>query len=121
VALDLALRISSKNATINIFAGMQKVQNNADNEDKNEEKKSRPNETTTTPVIDPNFLHYNQISITGSFSSTPSLLRQAVGLASRKDIDLSTVISHKFSLQNIQEAIRVTEDYEGLRVIINKF
>jgi L-iditol 2-dehydrogenase len=118
VALDLALRISSKNATINIFAGMQKIQN-THNEDRNEEKKSRP--SNTTPIIDPNFLHYNQISITGSFSSTPSLLRQAAALASRKEIDLSTVISHKFSLQNIHEAIRVTEDYEGLRAIINKF
>jgi L-iditol 2-dehydrogenase len=118
VALDLALRISSKNATINIFAGMQKVQN-THNKNRNEQKKSRPN--STTPGIDPNFLHYNQISITGSFSSTPSMLRQAVGLASRKEIDLSTVISHKFSLQNIHEAIRVTEDYEGLRAIINKF
>jgi L-iditol 2-dehydrogenase len=118
VALDLALRISSKNATINIFAGMQKIQN-THNEDRNEEKESRPN--NTTPIIDPNFLHYNQISITGSFSSTPSLLRQAAGLASRKEVDLSTVISHKFSLQNIHEAFRVTEDYEGLRAIINKF
>jgi hypothetical protein len=49
------------------------------------------------------------------------MLRQAVSLASRKEIDLSSVISHKFSLQNIHEAIRVTEDYEGLRAIINKF
>jgi L-iditol 2-dehydrogenase len=118
VALDLALRISSKNATINIFAGMQKIQD-THNDDRNQEKKSHPN--NALPVIDPNFLHYNQISITGSFSSTPSMLRQAVSLASRKEIDLSSVISHKFSLQNIHEAIRVTEDYEGLRAIINKF
>ena len=37
VALDLALRISSKNATINIFAGMQKIQD-THNDDRNQEK-----------------------------------------------------------------------------------
>ncbi len=43
-------------------------------------------------------LHYNQISITGSFSSTPSTLQEAVRIASNRKIDLSKLISHIYSL-----------------------
>jgi L-iditol 2-dehydrogenase len=102
-ALDLAIKVASKNSKINIFAGMQ-----------------NENNTTTIP-IDPNWLHYNQISITGSFSSTPSMLYEAVRLASTKQVDLSKIISHRYSLNNIEEAILATEKYYGLRAVINRF
>ena len=103
-ALDLAIKIASKNSKINIFAGMQNENNN-----------------TTTIPIDPNWLHYNQISITGSFSSTPSMFYEAVRLASTKQVDLSKIISHRYSLNNIEEAILATEKYYGLRAVINRF
>ena len=103
-ALDLAIKIASKNSKINIFAGMQ-----------------NKNNTTTTIPIDPNWLHYNQISITGSFSSTPSMLYEAAKLASTKQVDLSKIVSHRYSLSNIEEAILTTEKYYGLRAVINRF
>ena len=53
-ALELAKRIVRKNSIINIFAGMLKG---------------------TTLKVDSNWLHYNQISITGSFSSTKNAQR----------------------------------------------
>jgi L-iditol 2-dehydrogenase len=101
-ALDLAIKIAAKNSRINIFAGMPKDNNN-------------------TVPIDPNWLHYNQISITGSFSSTPSMLYEAARLASNKKIDLSKIITHRYSLSNIEEAILATEKYYGLRAVINRF
>jgi L-iditol 2-dehydrogenase len=105
-ALDFAMKVAGKNSKINVFAGM-----------------SSPNQANNNNDIslDPNWLHYNQISITGSFSSTPSMLREAARLASDREIDLSKVISHQYSLTNIEEAILATEKYYGLRVIINKF
>ena len=51
-ALNLATVIASKSSRINIFGGM-------------------PTETTIS--IDPNWLDYNQISLIGSFSSTPDI------------------------------------------------
>jgi L-iditol 2-dehydrogenase len=99
-ALNLAMAIASKNSKINIFGGM-------------------PKETHIS--IDPNWLHYNQISLIGSFSSTPDMLQEAVRLAADKQIDLGKIISHRFSLDRIEEAIEVTEQYYGLRAVINSF
>ena len=102
-ALDLAMKIAAKNSIINIFAGI-------------------PNENNNNAVlIDPNWLHYNQISITGSFSSTPSMLYEAARLASTKEVDLSKIVTHRYSLSNIEEAILATEKYYGLRAVINRF
>ena len=102
-ALDLAIKVAAKNSRINIFAGMPKDDNN------------------NTILIDPNWLHYNQISITGSFSSTPSMLYEAARLASTKKIDLTKIVTHRYSLSNIEDAILATENYYGLRAVINRF
>jgi L-iditol 2-dehydrogenase len=103
VALNFGLKIASKNSRINIFAGMSKM---------------------TDPLIfsiDPNLLHYNQISITGSFSSTPHMLTEAIKLASQGEINLSRLVTHKYHLRDIIQAILDTERYQGLRVVINRF
>jgi L-iditol 2-dehydrogenase len=102
IALNLALKIASKNSRINIFAGM-------------------PKSTGNFFSIDPNFLHYNQISITGSFSSTPSTLAEAVKRAANGEVNLAKLISHTYHLQDIIQAIVTTEEYHGLRTVINRF
>ncbi len=100
IAFELATKVSARNSKINVFAGMPSGQ---------------------TFLLDANWLHYNQISITGTFSSTPKMLSEATRIASEKTIDLSAIITHKYSLPQIQEAIEVTEKYHGLRAVINKF
>jgi L-iditol 2-dehydrogenase len=100
VAFELATKVSARNSKINVFAGMPSGQ---------------------TFLLDANWLHYNQVSVTGTFSSTPKMLREATRIASEKTIDLSTIVTHKYSLPEIQEAIEVTEKYHGLRAVINKF
>jgi L-iditol 2-dehydrogenase len=100
VAFELATKVSARNSKINVFAGMLSGQ---------------------TFLLDANWLHYNQITITGSFSSTPKMLREATRIASEKTIDLSAIVTHKYSLLKIEEAIEVTEKYHGLRAVINKF
>ena len=116
-ALDLAIKIAAKNSIINIFAGMPKENNSNSNNKNNKNKNSKNN----TVLIDPNWLHYNQISITGSFSSTPSMLYEAARLASTKKVDLTKIVTHRYSLSNIEEAILATENYYGLRAVINRF
>ncbi len=100
VAFDLATKVSSRNSKINLFAGMPRGQ---------------------TLLLDANWLHYNQISVTGTFSSTPKILKEATRIAADKTIDLSTIITHRYSLPEIEKAIDVTEKYRGLRAVINKF
>jgi L-iditol 2-dehydrogenase len=99
-AFEFAVEIAAKNSKINLFAGMPGKQ---------------------TFVLDANWLHYNQISITGSFSSTPALLADAARLAGKKMIDLNAIVTHKYSLEEIEKAIQVTEKYHGLRTVITKF
>ena len=99
-AIGFAQKIASKNSRINLFAGI-------------------PQESKLS--LDTNWLHYNQITVTGSFSSVPRTLQQAVRLASNGEINLSKIISHRYPLVNIKEAILATEEYRGLRVIIDDF
>ena len=100
IAFELATKVSARNSKINVFAGMPSGQ---------------------TFLLDSNWLHYNQISITGTFSSTPKMLNEAARIASEKTIDLYAIVTHKYSLPEIEEAIEVTEKYHGLRAVINKF
>ncbi len=100
IAFELATKVSARNSKINVFAGMPSGQ---------------------TFLLDSNWLHYNQISITGTFSSTPKMLNEATRIASEKTIDLSAIVTHKYSLPEIEEAIEATEKYHGLRAVINKF
>ena len=100
VAFELATKVSSRNSKINLFAGMPSGQ---------------------TFSLDANWLHYNQISVTGTFSSTPKLLEEATRIVADKTIDLSTIVTHRYSLSEIEKAIDVTEKYRGLRAVINKF
>jgi L-iditol 2-dehydrogenase len=71
--------------------------------------------------LDANWLHYNQVSLIGNFSATPDSIKHAISLVSENRIDLSAVISHRYSLSNIEEALAATENYKGLRIVINKF
>ena len=103
-ALDMAIRVAAKNSKINIFSGMTKA-----------------NPSLSSISLNPNWLHYNQISITGSFSATPIMLQQATRLAEDKVVDLSKIITHRYSLADIKEAILATEKYYGLRAVINRF
>jgi len=99
-AVDLALKVAGKNSVVNLFAGMPK---------------------NKTLEIDPNLLHYNQICLSGSFSSTPKVMKRATELVHEKKIDLKRLITHRFSIDEIDKAFYVTEVYDGLRSVINAF
>jgi L-iditol 2-dehydrogenase len=99
-ALGLATRIASKNAQISLFAGMPK---------------------NTRVSLDSNWLHYNQVSLIGSFSAIPDSLRQAISFVAEHQITLSDLVSHCYSLSNIEKALAATESCDGLRNVINEF
>lgn len=94
-ATELAFKIAARGSRVNLFA-----RNNS--------------------KLDYNFLHYNQISVTGSFSSLPHNFREAVRIAGEKRIiDLSKMVTHRFKLEQIHRALSATENYEGLRVAVS--
>ncbi len=99
-ALEFATKIVGKNSKINIFAGMPSGQ---------------------VFPLDANWLHYNQVSITGAFSSTPAMLQEAARIAAEKIVDLSRIVTHRYSLAEIEKAMATTEKYYGLRAVVNDF
>jgi len=99
-ALEFAAKVVGKNSKINVFAGMPSGQ---------------------LFPLDINWLHYNQVSVTGTFSSTPAMLKEAAGIAAEKTVDLSKIVTHQYSLAEIEKAMNATEKYYGLRAVINKF
>jgi L-iditol 2-dehydrogenase len=72
-------------------------------------------------IIDPNLIHYNQISVHGSFSSRPENLREALNLVKTGEVKLKDLITYTFSLVNINEAIITVESFMGLKLVINRF
>ncbi|HEY7107838.1 MAG TPA: alcohol dehydrogenase catalytic domain-containing protein [Nitrososphaeraceae archaeon] len=97
--LDLTLSVASKESKIILFAGMPK---------------------SKILNIDPNWIHYNQISIFGSFSATPDLIREAARLISQNKIDVKKVITNNYySLVDIRDAFIATEKYSGFRSVIH--
>jgi L-iditol 2-dehydrogenase len=105
-SLNLALRLVNKAGEIVIFSGIKKVV------DKN---------LTNLMSIDPNTVHYDQISIHGSFSSTPSNLGEAMNLVKNNEIEIKDLVTHLFSLEEFKNALSAAESFTGLKSIINKF
>jgi len=100
-SFEVVTGIASKNSIINIFAGMPKHRNFR---------------------LDPNWVHYNQIALIGSFSATPKLINESIELAAEKrGINLSSIVTHRCKLEEIYKALEITEEYLGLRVVINSF
>ena len=85
-AIDLALNVAGKNSLISLFAGMSR---------------------NKILRIDPNLLHYNQIALSGSFSSTPKIMKKAMDLVHEQKIDLKRLITHRFSLYEIDKAFNL--------------
>ena len=99
-AFDLVEKVAGKNSKISLFAGMPSGQKFS---------------------FDANWLHYNQVSIVGTFSSLPPVLEEAARVAAERIVDLSEVVTHRYSLAEVEKAFHTTETFGGLRAVINKF
>ncbi len=104
LSFKLSLELVNKNGKIILFSG---IKNNKDS-----------NEINNFFL---NLIHYNQISIIGSFSSTPKDMEDAMKIIETKEIDLKYLISNKFTLRDIHNALLTTESFLGFKSIINKF
>lgn len=68
--------------------------------------------------IDPNLIHYNQIWITGTSSCTLNHYQKALALITNKKVNLKPLISHKYSLNEIDKAFEAVINKDGIKVII---
>ncbi len=87
--------------TVNFFSGL-----------KNKKKKVKVN-------LDTNIIHYKQLKIVGSHGCTKKNLISAAKLIVNKKIDLSKIITDKYSIKNYAAAFKKFKSGNSLKVIIN--
>ncbi|MDR0875629.1 MAG: zinc-dependent dehydrogenase [Clostridiales Family XIII bacterium] len=68
--------------------------------------------------LETNIIHYKELIVSGAHGSVPRHHRLAVELIASGKLDMKPFISHRFPLDEVNEAFRVAESKEGLRVIV---
>jgi L-iditol 2-dehydrogenase len=69
--------------------------------------------------MDSNFIHYREAYITGSHGSTPEQHKKALSFIEGNQINHKAFITHKFSLEKFDEAFKVAQSGDAIKVIIN--
>lgn len=69
-------------------------------------------------AVDPRWLHYSEINLTGSFAATPDDFRQALDLIAGGAIVADDLISDRFTLDNFLNAVERAKNQEMIRGIV---
>ena len=96
-AIEQGIKLVAKGGLVNLFAGTH---------------------PTASIEIDPNLIHYGEVTLTGSFDNTPWLFERAVRLIELGIVKTKPLISHRFPLDEISEAFRIASGLDRLKVII---
>ncbi len=79
----------------------------------------------TEVTIDPNVIHYNELNLTGSAGvgrpasrRNVALFTKALEMLAGGDVPGDKLITHRFNLEQVEEAIAVTEKREGLKAVL---
>ncbi len=94
-----AMKLVSKRGVINFFGGLPK---------------------NSPPLnIFSNFLHYNEIYLTGSHGSTPQQHSLALKMLESEEINLKKIITAKIPLEQIHSGFEKAINKEGIKIVIN--
>mgnify|MGYP005842296267 CR=1 FL=1 len=69
--------------------------------------------------VDPNVVHYGQLVVTGSHDFTPHHFTTALKLIAYGIVDVKSLISHRFSLEQTQDALETTATRRGLKAMVH--
>jgi L-iditol 2-dehydrogenase len=72
----------------------------------------------TQASIDLNKIHYAELTLTGTHSTTLAQFKKTVALIEQYGIDLKKLITHRFSLEQIGDAFDLYRKQEGLKIIL---
>ena len=73
----------------------------------------------STSVIDPNAIHYKQVRLLGASESRLRDFAEALALMADGKLDPSPIITHRFALEQHEEAFRVAAGASALKVVFN--
>jgi threonine dehydrogenase-like Zn-dependent dehydrogenase len=76
-----------------------------------------PEGNEITPV-NANLVHYKELIITGTTGSTVKEFRTALSLVSSGKVDVASLITHRFPLEQVTEAFQSTQSRKGLKTIV---
>ncbi len=68
--------------------------------------------------VDFRWIHYSEIILTGTFASTPDDFRQALSLIGSGEIAVTDLISHRFGLEDMLEAVDLARRQEIIKGVV---
>lgn len=68
--------------------------------------------------LDPRWIHYQEITITGSFASTPQDFREALYLITSHEVDAGSLITDRFTLDKILDAVERARSLEMIKGVV---
>ena len=71
-----------------------------------------------TTTLDGNRIHYGEIEVVGAFSYHPTMHALALDALKRGLIPAESLITHTFTLDDIDEAFDVASSGRGLKVMV---
>jgi L-iditol 2-dehydrogenase len=92
-----AIRLARPRGRINLFAGFPKG---------------------VAAELDLNAIHYNELVVTGAFGLKRSLFTRALDLIARQDIDVKSLLTHQFKLDEIEDAFQLAAQGSAMKVSI---
>lgn len=96
--IEQAIRMVRRGGMVNIFGGCP---------------------VGSTVTIDPNVIHYNELTLTGSFSTTPFMMQKAMNIISSGRVNVKPLITTVLPLNKLDEAMQiVAEKKESLKIVI---
>ncbi|GAG12609.1 unnamed protein product, partial [marine sediment metagenome] len=72
----------------------------------------------TKVCIDTSLIHYSQINIKGVFHHTPRHVKRALNLICNKEIDINSLITDEFPLNEISTVIDMMLAHKGIKIAV---
>ena len=69
-------------------------------------------------TIDSDIIHYRELTVTGTHGSLPQDNREALELITNREVKVSDLMSHSYSLDAIGEAFAFAESKQGMHVAV---
>jgi L-iditol 2-dehydrogenase len=68
--------------------------------------------------LDVNAIHYNELVLTGAFGLTRAQFQHALSLIANDQIEVDSMLTHRFGLADIQQALATAEKGSAIKVAI---
>jgi threonine dehydrogenase-like Zn-dependent dehydrogenase len=68
--------------------------------------------------VDPRWLHYCEINLTGTFAASPVQFRECLDLIAKGEIELDDLISDRFELDNFLDAVERAKSHAMIRGVV---